>query len=237
MSDAKILALDIETKPSSAYVWGLHKVNVSVNQIIEPGGVICVGAKWLGDKDMYMFADWHEGGHVQMLKDIHAMMSEADAVLTFNGDSFDLPRLNGEFLLNGLPPLPPVTSIDIYKTTKKMKFTSGKLAFIGPLLGVGAKVKHEGFELWKMVMDGDAKAQKRMEAYCAQDVRLLDRLYMKVRPFITNHPFLADRKACGACDSTVLHSRGYRRTKTMKIQRLQCQTCGSWSDGKKEKMV
>jgi transposase-like protein len=43
--------------------------------------------------------------------------------------------------------------------------------------------------------------------------------------------------ACGTCGSVHVHSRGYRRTKSFLIQRFQCQTCGSWSDGVRKKVV
>ena len=88
----KILILDIETRPARAYVWRAYgEQNIGVEQIIDAGGVICVGAKWLGHKESYMFADWHVGGHYTMLHSVHKMMSQADAVVTFNGDRFDLP--------------------------------------------------------------------------------------------------------------------------------------------------
>ena len=88
-------------------------------------------------------------------------------------------------------------------------------------------------------MEGDEPAQKRMARYCKQDVKLLEKLYLKIRPFIRNHPHMGEVKGheCGACGSRHLQSRGYRRTKTMRIQRLQCQKCGSWSDGKREKVI
>ena len=173
-----------------------------------------------------------------MLAAIHQMMSEADAVITYNGDKFDLPKLQGAFLLQGLGPTPPVTSIDVVKAVRKFGFFVNRLAFIGPFLGVGAKIKHEGFELWVKVMEGNQPAQGRMARYCKQDVKLLEKLYLKVRPFIKDHPHMGNVKAhqCGACQSTVVQSRGYRRTKSFRIQRLQCQTCGAWQDGKREKI-
>lgn len=233
MSDNKILSLDIETKPAKVYTFGMWNVNLSHEQIIEPGGTICVGAKWVGEKGVYFYSEW-EHGHREMLVEIHKLMEQADAVVTYNGDKFDLAKLNGEFILNGLSPVAPPTSIDVIKAVKKFGFDMNRLAFVGPLLGVGSKVKHEGFSLWRKVMEGDIKAQNRMERYCIQDVVLLEKLYIKVRPFIRNHPHLGSKTkatACGACGSNKVHSRGVRRTKVFTIQRLQCQSCGSWSDG------
>lgn len=236
--DQKILLLDIETKPTLAYVWRAYgEQNIGVEQIAEDGGVICVGAKWLGDKETHLFSDW-EHGHIQMLEKVHDMMSFADAVVHYNGDRFDLPKLQGEFLLNGLGPTPPCTSIDCIKAVRKFGFFMNKLAYIGPLLTVGDKIKHEGFSLWTKVMEGDEAAQKRMAKYCVQDVKLLEKLYLKIRPFIRNHPHMGHVGAyeCGACGSTHVQSRGTRRTRAYKIQRLQCQACGSWQDGTRKKI-
>lgn len=237
--EARILALDIETKPAKAYVWRMWDENIAPDQIIEDGGIICVGAKWIGEPDVFFLSEWRDG-HLGMLKGIHELMEEADAVITYNGDRFDLPKLNGEFVLNGLPPLAPITSIDLIKAVKKFGFAMNRLAYVGPLLKIGKKIKHEGFNLWKGVMDGNEKAQARMQRYCIQDVRLLETLYSKIRPFIRNHPHLGTKTkatACGACGSSHVHSRGYRRTKSFLIQRLQCQTCGSWSDGTRKKVT
>ena len=237
MSEMKILTLDIETRPAKAYVWKLFDQNISLDALIEPGRTICVGAKWLGEKTTYLFAEWHTGGHDEMLHNVHKMMSEADGVVTFNGDKFDIPKLRGEFVHAGLEPLPPLTSIDVYKTVRKLGFQSGKLAFVGPFLGLGAKVKNEGFPLWTGVMNGDEKAQKRMENYCVGDVTLTEKLYLKLRPYIMNHPHMGlTSHQCGACGSDSTQSRGYRRTKVFKIQRIHCQNCGAWQDGSRTKV-
>lgn len=238
MANNKILILDIETKPAQAYVWRAYgEQNIGVEQIIDAGSIICVGFKWLGHKETYLYSEW-EHGKKEMLKHVHEAISNSDAVITYNGEKFDLPKLQGEFLLSGLGPTPPVTSIDVVKSVRKLGYFVNRLAFIGPFLGIGAKIKHEGFDLWVKVMEGNVLAQKRMSRYCKQDVKLLEKLYFKVRPFITNHPYMGATKSneCGACGSQHVQSRGYRRTKAFRIQRLQCQMCGSWQDGKREKV-
>lgn len=237
MVNRKILTLDIETKPSLAYIWRAWDENIAPAQVVENGGMLCFCAKWLGSKEKFFFSEW-EDGHQKMVEAAHALLSEADAVVTFNGDRFDLPKLNGEFILAGLKPVAPVTSIDTIKTVKKFGFLMNRLAFIGPLLQVGKKIKHEGFELWTSVMNGDVKAQARMKRYCIQDVVLTEKLYKKILPFIKNHPHLGkDKHECGACGSNHVQSRGFRRTKYFKIQRVQCQDCGSWADGKRTKVA
>lgn len=232
----KVLTLDIETKPAVAYIWRLFDENISIDQLISPSAPICFSAKFLGEKEVRFYSDW-EHGHEEMVKKAHELISEADAIVTYNGDKFDLPKLRGEFLLQGLTPPPPVTSIDIYKAVRKLGFQSNRLAFIGPFLKVGAKVKNEGFSLWSKVLDGDEAARKRMKTYCIGDTKLTERVYELLRPYIHNHPHLGDTsgQACGACGSLHLQKRGQRRTKSFLIQRLQCQDCGSWQDGARKK--
>lgn len=237
MTNKKILYLDIEWEPATAYVWRMWDENITPSQLIDAGGMLCFCAHWDGSKVFQFYSKWADGRD-GMAKAALELLSEADAVITYNGDRYDLPKIMGEILLAGLSPPPTPTSIDLIKTVKKMGFVMNRLAYIGPLLRAGGKVKHEGFELWKSVMDGSPVAQRKMQRYCIQDVRLLVKLYNRIKPFIKNHPHLGETKhECGACGSNHVQSRGYRRTKHYKIQRVQCQSCGSWSDGTRTKIT
>lgn len=119
--------------------------------MIAPGGTICVGAKFVGDKQSFLFSEW-EHGHQGMLDGIHDLMNQADAIITYNGDKFDLPILNGEFALAGMKPPAPATSIDVFKSVRRLKLGIHKLGYVGPRFGLGTKLTHEGFGLWKGVM-------------------------------------------------------------------------------------
>lgn len=233
-----MLILDIETSPAIAYVWRLFDETISLDQLIAPGGTLCFSAKWLDERKMHFHSEWGDGRE-GMVKAAHRLISEADAIVTYNGDRFDLPKLQGEFLLASLPPPPPVTSIDVYKAVKKLGLQSNKLAFVGPLLTGEGKLKHEGWALWTAVMNGCPKAQRKMQRYCSQDVKLLESVYQKVLPYIPNHPHLGMTAgvACGACGSRNTQSRGVRRTKSSQIQRIQCSDCGSWQSGKQTRIA
>lgn len=237
VKDSKLLYLDIEWEPATAYVWRMWKENISPAQLIDAGGMLCFCAHWEGSKEFMFWSKWEHGreGMAQAALDL---LTEADAVVTYNGDRYDLPKIRGEILLAGLTPPPSVSSIDLIRTIKGLGFVMNRLAYIGPLLGAGKKVSHEGFELWKKVMDGNSVAQKKMQRYCIQDVRLLRDLYKKVKPFIKQHPHLGPTKhECGSCGSNNVQKRGTRRTKYFKIQRVQCQSCGAWSEGAREKIT
>jgi uncharacterized protein YprB with RNaseH-like and TPR domain len=213
----------------------MFKENHSVEQVVEPSEVICFGAKWLHEKDVMFYSVW-EHGYEEMLMAAYDLLSEADAVITFNGKKFDIPHLNTEFFKRSWDAPPKVTNIDLQQVAKtNFRFLSNKLQFIAQYAGIGKKLEHEGFPLWLKVMDGDVTAQKKMQRYCIKDVRLTERLYKRMKSYIYNHPnFERKRHDCG---STHAHSRGYRYTTAYRIQRLCCQKCGGWYDGKREKLT
>jgi len=228
----RILLLDLETSPNLAYVWGLWNQNVSVNQMVSSTEVICFGARWYGQKKV-QFSSIHHDGKEAMLKAIHELIDEADAVVGWNSASFDIKHLNREFLENGLLPPSPHKDIDLMRVAKqKFRFPSNKLEYVANKLGVGSKVKHSGFELWVKCMAGDEKAWREMKKYQIQDVNLLVELYEKLLPWIKNHPnrALIDSRpdACVNCGGDHLQSRGTEVTGTGVYRKYQCQSCGKW---------
>jgi uncharacterized protein YprB with RNaseH-like and TPR domain len=136
----RILFLDIETKPALIYSFGIRDQHITHNQIKEDGGTICVGLKWAGERKVTVLSEW-DHGYRAMLEGVHEALSEADAVATYNGASFDIPKLMGNFLVAGMLPPPPPTQIDIYKAVRKMGFICNKLAYVAPSLRAGRKAE------------------------------------------------------------------------------------------------
>lgn len=231
----RLLVLDLEWAPALAYVWRFWDENIQPDQLIDHGGMLCFCAHWHGEKEYMFWSQW-EHGREGMAKAALELLEEADAIITFNGKKYDLPKITGEILLAGLTPPPTVAHIDLLQVVKKFGFNMNRLAYIGPLLSVGGKMKHQGFNLWKDVLAGDEKAQNKMRRYCIQDVRMTDRLYKKVRPFITNHPQLRSGEICPACTSTKTQKRGPRYTRHYRIQRNQCTKCAHWFETTRTKI-
>lgn len=231
----KLLIIDIETMAAKGWFWRIFKENIGIEQIESPPRILCIGAKWLGSKETMFFSEW-EHGHDAMLEIIRDLLMEADAVIHFNGEKFDIPHIRTEFIISEIGSLPKLTQIDLQKIARsQFRFISNKLAFVGPLLKCGEKIKTEGFELWRGVEDGDEKCQRKMERYCKQDVRLTEELYKRMKPYIPNHPTF--RHKYHNCSADHTQKRGFRYTATMKIQRLFCKSCRGWYDGKKEKLI
>lgn len=236
----KTLLLDLETAPNLAYVWGLWNENVNIDRIVNSGYVLCWSAKWLGEREV-LFSSLAQDGQKKMVRRIHALVTAADATVQFNGDKFDLPTLNKEFVLQGLAPPPPTHSIDLYKVVKKrFRFPSNKLDYVAQALGLGKKVRHSGFELWVRCMATDPfdeAAWEEMRRYNVHDVRLLERLYDRLLPWIRNHPNYglhndADRPVCINCGSERLQRRGVATTGVGRYARYQCVDCGTWQRGR-----
>lgn len=228
----RILAIDIETRPALAYVWSLWDNHIGVEQVVDPGGVLCFAARWVGEKGRVEF--WSDlDGHDVMIQRVWELLDETDAVLHYNGVSFDVPHLQREFMeAHKLPPA-PFKQIDLLKAVKaKGRFLSNKLAHVAPQLGLKGKVEHEGFGLWKKCIAGDEKAWRRMRRYNIRDITELEKLYFEIRPWIPGHPSFGAHSGlnvCPKCGSGDLESRGFALTTTGKYQRYRCGGCGAWS--------
>lgn len=237
-SPFKLLFVDIETKPTIAYTWSLFKANIGVNQIIEPGGMICFSACWFGhEEEMEFYSDWKDG-HDRMVLKAWELLDQADAVCHYYGSRFDVPHINSEFLLRGFPPPSPFKQIDLkMAVSKQFRFPSNKLQFVSQVLGLEGKEEHEGFGLWQKCLDPDHSdhddALLRMESYNKRDVELLSELYEVLLPWLPNHPnrhLYQDGLGCPTCGADVeyLYDADYYYTKLSKFKQVRCSMCNSY---------
>lgn len=243
----RILFLDIETSPILGYTWRAYDDNVL--EILEPSRVICVGWKWSDEDSITCRAlpDYkgYKPGSLddsKLVKDVWSVLDEADVVIAHNGDSFDVKKLNYRFIVNGLNAPSTYQTVDTCKVAKKyFKFDKNNLDELGRILGEGEKVNTGGFSLWSKCLRGDEEAWAHMVEYNIGDVELLEKVYLRLRPFMEKHPNLnvlvnAEGKGdggikCPACLSERMQKRGFSITQTGSKQRYQCKDCGSWSSG------
>ena len=229
----KLLLLDCETAPMVVFAWGLFDQNISHKHIVEDGYTLCYAAKWYGSNDV-IFDSVHKSGMKKMLSGVHDLLSEADAVITYNGQSFDIPVLNKEFLVHKMGPPAPYKQIDLYRVVKAtFRFDSKKLDYVSKRLGYEGKVVNRGMDMWRDCMSGNAESWAEMEAYNRADIRELEGVYEDVRPWIRVHPNagLYDEPGlpvCPNCGSGHLQRRGYAHTPVQKYARYQCMDCRKW---------
>lgn len=174
-----------------------------------------------------------------MLMGIRDLLDEADVVVGYNSDNFDVKWMNQQFLTNGIELPSPFTKVDLYKLNKAHLYTpSGKLDYLSHIL-IGENKLPTNFQLWLHCIDPDvpaklkAAAWKRMKEYAMKDTLLLEPLFEFFRPFITsvNYGLYNESESfvCSHCGSTKLQARGFAYTQAGKFQRYQCTECAGWS--------
>lgn len=238
----KVLLFDIETAPILSNVWSLWSEARDFKFVDVDWYVLSYSAKWLNDKktivkslpDCKSYAK-NKKCDKELLKGIWELLDEADVVVGHNAMKFDCKKLNSRFLINGMLPPSPYKIIDTLLVAKRyFSFTSNRLDTLGRLLNLGKKEDTGGFELWRGCLDGDMKSWRKMCKYNKQDVLLLEKVYLKLRPHIQTHPNYSIynddvRPQCPSCGSHDLIKRGYAYTNVSKFSRYRCKNCGKWS--------
>lgn len=226
---AKILFADLELSPNLGYSWG-GKWEVNILDYAKEWQIISIGWKWEGGKTQVVcMGDFPDKDDRRLVLKLYDLFQEADIIICHNGDSFDIKKAKTRFLFHGLPPTKQLITIDTKKIAKKyFSFNSNSLDDLGKHLGLGRKVHHEGFELWLKCMSGNKSAWRRMKKYNAGDVDLLEKIYQKLRPWVSGHPNIAlmnNGEGCPNCGNETFRSDGIRYTLKRKYRRLQCTKC------------
>jgi DNA polymerase elongation subunit (family B) len=239
----KILILDIETAPIRAYVWRLWKQNIYLDQIISNWFMISWAAKWLFEDSIMSQVltpdEIRKEDDERIVETLWHVLNQADVVVAHNGEQFDIPRIKARFLVHGLPPTTFYQQVDTLKAAKKeFSFPSNKLEALAKTCGIEGKDETD-FNLWSSCMDGDREALKRMELYNRQDIRVLEEVYLWMRPYIKSHPNYnlyidSDKPVCPHCGGEHLEFVGYYYfTQTGKYKNYRCQDCGALSRERK----
>lgn len=240
---AKILFLDIETAPSLGWVWGKWQQNVI--DFKTDWYMLSFAYKWAHENQVHVlglndFKSYKRDteNDKQLLKALWKLLDEADIVIAHNGDSFDLPKINTRMLTHKMRPPTPYKTVDTLRIAKKaFAFDSNKLDDLGRYLGVGRKLPHTGFHLWRGCMNGDTGSWDLMKQYNAHDVELLEQVYYIMRPWDKNHPNVnKGQQACPKCGSYNVQRRGFSYTLLRKKQRFQCSNCAGWFEGSAKKV-
>lgn len=240
----KILLYDIETAPNLGYIWGKYEQNVL--EFEREWYMLTFAYKWLGEKSVsaYSLPDFPRYARdpeddKYLVTELWKLMDAADIVIGHNSDSFDNKKTYARFIAHGMNPPAPFKTVDTKKAAKRyFNFNSNKLDDLGNYFGLGRKIQTGGFDLWKRCMEGDASAWKKMVNYNKQDVALLEKVYLKLLPWIGNHVnvnvYSEETHACPKCGSDKMQRRGFNYTKTGRRQQYQCQACKGWCVGASE---
>lgn len=243
MKSPRILVVDLENSPLVGYTWELYEQNVL--KIVKPWYILCFAYKWLEEgstkvvalPDFKLYKKQPENDY-EVVKRLHELFDQADIILAQNGDAFDVKKANARFIFHKMTPPSQYKTIDTLKIARRyFKFTSNKLGDLGEYFGLGRKVSTGGFELWDRCMNKDMEAWALMKKYNKRDVDLLEKVYIKLRPWAKTHPNLAmyseeNVPICPNCQSKKIQRRGYTPTNSLWYRRFQCQDCTTWFKGR-----
>ena len=242
MPAIKLLHIDIETAPGKAYIWSMFKENIPLVRLIEPGYMLCFTAKWEHEKVIIFHKRYFDPrGNNLMLEQLWDLLDAADAVIHYNGKSFDIKHIQREFVIHDFLPPSPFKQIDLLTTVRsQFKFQSNKMEHVAKELKLEhQKMKNDGFDMWIGCMEDDDDAWEAMKDYNIQDVRCLADMYTVLKPWIKGHPnvglYMRDtaKPRCVHCGSTHGEWRGTETTRVLVYRRWNCLDCGAWSRARK----
>jgi DNA polymerase elongation subunit (family B) len=231
----KLLSIDIENSPHLVWtykLWG-NNVYIAPNMVVKQSEIMCFAAKWINENTDPMFYSTYHNGYGGMMEGFWNLMNEADALVYFNGDRFDRPKIQKSLLVAGFDPPSPAKGIDLYKIVKaNFDFPYKRLDEVAKALGLEGKQGSHGAN-WKACLENDPEAWEREKEYNIQDAILNEQLFNIVKPWIGGSviPSVALEngiaRAC-RCGSTNLTKEGFRQTLKGKFQRFRCRACGTW---------
>jgi len=242
-SEPIIVYLDIET--TLAQFWGFHLGDQKVGwEQIKKEPEVCVIC-WAVNDGKVQSAIFDMGKYdpnayddladYKLISDFVKVANTADLLIAHNS-SFDLGVLGSRLMKHKLPDIAPVLVDDTYFKTKVRKTMSHKLDYLLHYFGIGSKVKHSGYDMWKEVAQKNKKSLEEMRKYCVGDVDGLRKLYKYIKPYIKSNlnlaVFYGKPDICPKCSGEeTIQKRGFHRTTVGKYQRYQCTTCGWWGHG------
>jgi DNA polymerase III epsilon subunit-like protein len=247
LEDAKvplITVLDIETLPIHARTWNIGKTRLSMDNIIKDWCLLGYSYKTLFSAEVKgeVLNPKEAVAHndERLARNLWNILDRSDIVISHNGLSFDLPKINARLIKYGLPPPTPYRQIDTLQAARAgFNFTSNKLDYLGEYLGFGRKI-HTTYQLWIDCDNGNKDALQEMLTYNMRDVTLLEDVYTVLRPWIPTHPNLslyvnddsANRK-CRTCLSDNIDWGEEYVTNASVFDAYVCNNCGT--HGRKDK--
>jgi len=229
----KILLFDVETSFYHFVGWGTYKQYIQHYQITEHQYIISWAAKWLYDEnvqsDVVTPEESKNRDDRRILKSIHKLLDEADIVVGHNGDRFDLRKLRWRFISQGMAPPSPFKIIDTLKVARREFFApSYKQDFLTKYFKLENKIQTD-FQLWVDCEAGIPEKLEEMVEYNRHDVMGLEELYLKIRPYIHNHPnlgVLMEDDICPTCGSKHLQeTSSVYLTSANKYPVYKCEKC------------
>ena len=233
LNKPKVSLVDLETTANQGFYWG-QNYETGIIETTDYWKILSYAVKWLDSKKTIVRGWIDTKDEFGLVKELWKLLDEADCVVAHNGKKFDIKKCNAKFAFYHLGPPSPYKVIDTLTEARKyLSLPSYRLNDIADYFGLGHKIEHEGWPLWKRCIAGEPKAWAKMKRYNKHDVILLEKLYLELRPFMATHPQLGHffGTACPKCGGD-LQSRGFEYTKVGKYRKFSCKSCGGWGRAK-----
>jgi len=237
---ANVLLFDIETLYGVGRYWNVWKTNINQWQIIKPSCMLSWSAKYLFDSeiigDIMTSEEALNRDDKRITQNLWYLMENADIVIAHNGKAFDITKINTQFITHGFGPPSPYRVIDTCLVARKyFAFEHNTLDALAERLGIPGKTKTDN-SLWVECDEGNPRSLGEMLEYNKNDVRVLEDVYVKLRPWIKDHPALSlfhdvsetdGKPMCRTCESTNMVVSGMYTTTVNAFDSLRCLDCGA----------
>lgn len=157
------------------------------------GVVLCAVVKEYGREEVVTIrGDDHRNWKVKRSDDryvvlrLHDELQKYDVLVAHNGGGFDLPFLNTRLVVHGVSPLPQKMLIDPCRLARwKLRLNSNRLDQLISTFGFDNLKTPVDSGVWlRASLDGDRAAMDFIVDHCVRDVRMLEQVYDKIRPFV-----------------------------------------------------
>jgi hypothetical protein len=234
--DVENTAMTVEKKVYDLFQRGGHSFRYT--DIKAPRRLFSFQAKPLGKKPI-----WHsaitEDDYEPMIRHLHEVMSNADVIVGWNSQNFDMTKARHAFFLLGLPRIPDPFQVDLMKVARKyFDFESNSLGYVSSVLVPDfAKIALDTpiEVLISQIRAGSKSALATLKKYGLRDVTVLEAMWPQFLPYVKlPHARPADAMLedgdliCPTCGGVDTISRGSAVTVQGRYPRRSCNTCGSW---------
>lgn len=226
----RTLLYDLEISPILG--WTYETWDARVIRVEKESQIMSLSWKFLDEPGVRNVNSSSTADDLQAVDTLWCLMDQADIVVAHNAKKFDNRVAFARFMAHDMTPPSPFKTVDTLLAARKyFRFPSNSLNNVCHALGLGEKPKTTHADLWHDCIMGDEKAWKKMVKYNNNDVVLLEKLYLTLRPYITNHPNVSVSKddGCPRCGGLNTEWRGYATTNISTFHRFVCRECGAWS--------
>lgn len=192
--------------------------------------VLCIGYKWLDEKQVHMLSITKPGDDKKLIRDFIKIYNSASMTVTYFGTGFDRKAIIAKALEHNLELPANIPMVDLFYTVKSnMAISRKSLQNVGYYMGLSNEKSPVEGKIWRKAMWGHGPSLKYIQKHCRADVLLLEEAYTKLRTLVRTHPRVAGLGPCRFCGGTELQRRG-RVINTLKSekQRVMCKSCGGW---------